>query len=231
MRRAWLAIVLGHLVSGCSWVSFGGDDDDDAADGDADSDADADADSDSDSDADADADADSDSDSDADADSDADSDSDSDADSDSDGDGDADFGCDSPESCAVLARDIFDGVNLSRENDANCPDPVTWDEELAEIALAHSAYMASINDVTHDDPDGMLPVRLDAAGIEWSSAAEVIDTVNRDPDLLAASWLDNDEGDDWRNHVLDCADASVGVGVVANGPLLVYVTAVLVQPW
>jgi len=94
-------------------------------------------------------------------------------------------------------RDILALVNAARAQPRTCgtqafgpAGPVTWNLQLGQAALAHSADMAQKHYFNHKQPDGSQPPdRATAAGYRWRRVGENIASGQRTPAEAVASWL------------------------------------------
>lgn len=68
--------------------------------------------------------------------------------------------------------------------------PLSWDDELARVASAHSRDMVERGYVDHTTPDGLTFVdRLSAVGVAYSLAAENIAVGSSDASAVVELWL------------------------------------------
>ena len=101
-------------------------------------------------------------------------------------------------------------VNQERAG-AGCP-PLAIDERLVAAAQGHSEDMAANDFFSHTGSDGSEPwERMEAAGYDWSRAAENIAAGYPTPEEVVAAWM-NSMGH--RNNILNCALVDTGVGYV-----------------
>jgi uncharacterized protein YkwD len=90
-------------------------------------------------------------------------------------------------------------VNAARAQPRTCgtqafgpAGPVTWNLQLGQAALVHSADMAQKHYFNHKQPDGSQPPdRATAAGYRWRRVGENIASGQRTPAEAVASWLDS----------------------------------------
>jgi uncharacterized protein YkwD len=94
---------------------------------------------------------------------------------------------------------ILDAVNAVRATGYTCgarsfgpAAPVTWNDELAQAALAHSQDMASHHYFNHRGSDGgFAGERAHQAGYNWRRIGENIASGLRSPEDAMAGWLDS----------------------------------------
>lgn len=92
---------------------------------------------------------------------------------------------------------------------------LSWSDELANVARAHSKDMATRNFFSHTNPDGKSPFdRIKAAGISYRTAGENIAAGQRTPQEVVNAWM-NSEGH--RANILNKNYTKLGVGYVSGG--------------
>lgn len=105
----------------------------------------------------------------------------------------------SPRMTTDIERAVVDLTNAARAVARNCGDtyypavgPLTVNETLASVALAHSTDMAVRGFFSHDNPDGLGPFqRMAAAGYQYTSAGENIAAGYPTPADVVAGWLNS----------------------------------------
>jgi uncharacterized protein YkwD len=96
-------------------------------------------------------------------------------------------------------RTILEAVNAARATERMCgaryfpaAGPVTWNDELAKAALAHSQDMALHHFFQHTGSDGSaVSDRATRAGYVWRRVGENIASGQASPDDAVAGWLDS----------------------------------------
>jgi uncharacterized protein YkwD len=94
---------------------------------------------------------------------------------------------------------ILDAVNAVRATGRTCGErsfgpaaPVTWNDELAQAALAHSEDMAAHHYFNHRGADGsFVGDRAHRAGYNWRRVGENIASGLHSPEEAMAGWLDS----------------------------------------
>ena len=88
---------------------------------------------------------------------------------------------------------------------------LVWNEQVAEVAQAHSVDMVERDYFSHTNPDGESPFqRLTAAGIQFSGAAENIAWGYPTGTAVLSGWL-NSPGH--RANIENCSLTQHGVGL------------------
>ncbi len=106
-------------------------------------------------------------------------------------------------------QEIFDITNVIRHQFNE--DEVAWDEEIANVARAHSKEMFEENYFSHDSPTlGSLSDRLENKEITFKTAGENIASQYTDGPEAVNGWL-NSEGH--RKILLEESFTHLGVGV------------------
>ncbi|WP_326766478.1 CAP domain-containing protein [Streptomyces sp. NBC_01591] len=104
-------------------------------------------------------------------------------------------------------------VNSERDK-AGC-SPLTLNAELTKAAQAHSADMASHENMSHTGSDGSAPDdRITRAGYDWSSYGENVAYGYSTPESVMAGWMDSPGH---RANILDCSFKEIGVGLAQPG--------------
>jgi uncharacterized protein YkwD len=89
--------------------------------------------------------------------------------------------------------------------------PLTWNFEVAAVALGHSRDMIERGFFAHENPDGASPFdRMRAAGIDFSRAAENIAYGYPTGSAVLTAWLDSPGH---RSNIENCALTEHGVGL------------------
>ena len=105
-------------------------------------------------------------------------------------------------------------------------NPLTWAEDLAVVARAHSSDMIRRSFFDHTNPDGKSPFdRIKAAGITYRTAAENIAYGQRSPEEVMNAWM-NSSGH--RANILNAKVKEMGVGAVRNSGGTIYWTQLFV---
>ncbi|WP_225834410.1 CAP domain-containing protein [Streptomyces sp. NK08204] len=112
----------------------------------------------------------------------------------------------------VVAR-IVELVNAERAK-AGCA-PVTLNATLTKAAQAHSADMASHQNMSHTGSDGSSPGdRITRAGYVWSTYGENIAYGYSTPEQVMAGWMSSPGH---KANILNCAFKEIGVGLAQPG--------------
>ncbi len=110
------------------------------------------------------------------------------------------------------AMEMLDLVNAERAK-VGLPGLV-WDEELAEVARAHSRDMFARGYFSHTNPDGLSPFdRIERAGVEFKAAGENLAYAANVE--LAHNGLMRSEGH--RANILEVDFGRLGIGVIDGG--------------
>jgi uncharacterized protein YkwD len=118
----------------------------------------------------------------------------------------------------VAEAEVVRLVNVARQS-AGCA-PVTVNGTLVQLARAHSQDMAGPAGFRHNASDGLTPFqRMNAAGYDYSVAAENIAAGQPNAGAVMAAWL---ASPGHRANIVDCRLTQIGVGVV-NRPGSQYV--------
>lgn len=111
-----------------------------------------------------------------------------------------------------MEHKVLDLVNTERVN--NGLNPLVWNEQLAEVARAHSYDMAARNFFDHNNPDGLSPFeRIANYGIQYSVAAENIAEGQSSPEAVMQAWM-NSPGH--RENILNPSLTELGVGLYVS---------------
>ncbi len=104
---------------------------------------------------------------------------------------------------------FVDLVNAHRES-IGCV-ALDWDDQVAEVAQAHSEDMVERAFFDHTNPDGESPFdRLTNAGVSWTGAAENIAFGQTTAEAVLSGWL-NSSGH--RANIENCSLTEHGVGL------------------
>lgn len=115
----------------------------------------------------------------------------------------------------VMALSVLDLVNIERQSAGL--EPLTWDDDAAEVAYSHSVDMDDRGYFDHTNPDGQEPWdRLSAAGVRWSTAGENIARGQPTPEAVVAAWMDSPGH---RENILRSSFRKLGIGVHDNGSI------------
>ena len=124
----------------------------------------------------------------------------------------------------AMEQEVLKLVNQARaENGLN---PLSWADDLADIARAHSADMIERGFFSHTNPDGQSPFdRIKSNGISYRAAAENIAYGQPDAEAVMNSWM-NSAGH--RANILNENLKEIGIGAVKDSNGTVYWTQVFV---
>lgn len=110
---------------------------------------------------------------------------------------------------ASTERRVFELTNQERE--ANGLSALTWNDDLANVARAHSKDMADNNFFDHTNLKGKSPFdRMKEYGIRYRAAAENIAYGYTTPESVVEAWMDS-QGH--RENILNPNLTELGVGV------------------
>ena len=131
----------------------------------------------------------------------------------------------SPAALSDMEKSVLSLVNKVRsENGLN---PLSWADDLANVARAHSKDMIDRNFFSHTNPDGLSPFdRLKNNGISYKSAAENIAYGQKTAEAVMEAWM-NSAGH--RANILSKNVTEIGVGAVKNQNGTIYWTQVFVS--
>ena len=103
---------------------------------------------------------------------------------------------------------------------------LTWADDLARIARAHSQDMIRRSFFDHTNPDGQSPFdRLKNSGIRYRYAAENIAYGQRTPEAVMNAWM-NSSGH--RKNILNANLREIGIGAVSSSGGMIYWTQLFV---
>jgi uncharacterized protein YkwD len=124
-----------------------------------------------------------------------------------------------PETVPTLEREAFELINARRAADG-LPQ-LTWSDEVAKVARAHSQNMAGYKFFSHQGLDGlMVNGRADQAGLnKWRSIGENIAFMRgyeRPAEFAVECWM---ESVSHRNNLLraDWKESAIGVAQASDG--------------
>ncbi|MCH5211958.1 MAG: hypothetical protein J1G06_03005 [Oscillospiraceae bacterium] len=125
---------------------------------------------------------------------------------------------------SAMEIEVFNLVNKVRaEYGLNA---LTWADDLANVARAHSRDMINRNYFSHNDPDGNSPFdRLRKNGISYRTAAENIAYGQRTPQAVMDAWM-NSSGH--RANILNANVKEIGVGAATASNGTIYWTQMFV---
>ncbi|MGE5042374.1 MAG: CAP domain-containing protein [Candidatus Levyibacteriota bacterium] len=113
-----------------------------------------------------------------------------------------------PADISQIEQDIFNQTNQQRQQHG--VPPLTFSNEIAAVARAHSKDMNDRNFFDHVNPDGLDPFqRMRIGGISFSTAGENI-AGGQSADIMMTNWM-NSSGH--RANILNPAYTKIGVGV------------------
>lgn len=125
---------------------------------------------------------------------------------------------------SAMEQEVLALVNEVRAE--NGLSALTWAEDIAEIARAHSADMINRSFFSHTNPDGESPFdRLKSNGISYNAAAENIAYGQRTAEAVMESWM-NSSGH--RANILNKNVKEIGIGAVKNSQGTVYWTQMFI---
>lgn len=121
-------------------------------------------------------------------------------------------GCDDSVLGPTVAPEVETFAMLMNDHRASVGcGPLTWNFEVAAVAQEHSEDMAARDFFAHTNPDGDSPFdRMQAAGVDFSRAAENIAWGYPTPEAVLAGWLDSPGH---RNNIENCDLTEHGVGL------------------
>ena len=130
-----------------------------------------------------------------------------------------------PSELSAMEREVFELVNKARTE--NGLSPLSWANDLASVARAHSSDMISRNFFSHTNPDGESPSdRLKRNGISYRASAENIAYGQQSASAVMEAWM-NSSGH--RANILSRNVTELGVGAVKNSRGTIYWTQVFVS--
>jgi len=131
---------------------------------------------------------------------------------------------------------MFELVNRDRQNPLNVPEtrghaqPLVWNDQLAEVARAHSGDMARRGFVAHLSPEGVSPdMRVTAAGIDWQSEGENIAFYRGVAAAQTAFMNEPRFAANHRANILDPKFTEVGIGIVEGPGGRYYITQEFIE--
>lgn len=125
---------------------------------------------------------------------------------------------------AAMEKEVLALVNKVRAE--NGLSALTWADDLANVARAHSRDMINRNFFSHTNPDGLSPFdRLKNSGISYKTAAENIAYGQKTAEAVMNSWM-NSSGH--RANILNKNVKEIGIGAVKNSSGTIYWTQVFV---
>ena len=125
---------------------------------------------------------------------------------------------------SAIEKRVFDLVNDERAKYGL--SALTWADDLASIARAHSQDMIRRSFFDHTNPDGRSPFdRLKNAGIRYRYAAENIAYGQKSPEAVMNAWM-NSSGH--RRNILNANLREIGVGAVSSSGGTIYWTQLFV---
>ncbi len=131
-----------------------------------------------------------------------------------------DLGCDENDAdpLRAMACTMLRYVNRDRAlfpEESGHAGPLVWDEEMWNVALAHSQDMCDRHFFDHYNPDDKSPFdRMDDAGVSYRSAGE---NIALNPDILDSQYRFMAECTCKQNHRSNCLNPTftrVGIGIV-----------------
>ena len=129
-----------------------------------------------------------------------------------------------PSTEAAMEREVLELVNKVRAE--NGLSALTWAEDVARVARAHSSDMINRNFFSHTNPDGLSPFdRLKNNGISYRTAAENIAYGQKTAEAVMKSWM-NSSGH--RANILNKNVKEIGVGAVKKSNGTVYWTQMFI---
>ena len=130
-----------------------------------------------------------------------------------------------PSSEREMEKEVLALVNSVRaENGLNA---LSWAEDVANVARAHSSDMINRSFFSHTNPDGLSPFdRLRNSGISCGTAAENIAYGQRSASEVMNSWM-NSSGH--RANILNKNVTEIGVGAIKNKNGTIYWTQMFIS--
>lgn len=128
-----------------------------------------------------------------------------------------------------MERKTHEGVNVQRKKN-NLP-PLTWDDQVAEVARSHSQNMATRNFFSHTDPRlGELDERLKRKKVQWRMCGENIFYEKGYPNPVQAAvegWM---ESPGHKKNILTPEFTHSGVGLFRRADGTFYFTQIFIRP-
>ena len=141
-----------------------------------------------------------------------------------------DPGCEESTPACQVVR-LLNQDRYGNPDESDCAPVLLWDEDLAEVALAHSVDMCERSFFAHENPDGKDPFeRMNDAGINWFTAGENIGKAygyGLDETLVVIedSFMNEPEcSQNHRSNILQRNFTHVGVGVYQCPDGWIYIT-------
>lgn len=129
-----------------------------------------------------------------------------------------------PSGLSAMEQEVFALVNSERAK--NGLSALSWADDVAAVARAHSSDMINRGFFSHTNPDGESPFdRLKNNGISYRTAAENIAYGQKTPADVMNAWM-NSSGH--RANILNKNVTELGVGAVKNNNGTIYWTQVFV---
>lgn len=123
-----------------------------------------------------------------------------------------------------MEQEVLALVNSERAK--NGLSALSWADDVAAVARAHSSDMINRGFFSHTNPDGESPFdRLKNNGISYRTAAENIAYGQKTPADVMSAWM-NSSGH--RANILNKNVTELGVGAVKNNNGTIYWTQVFV---
>ncbi len=130
-----------------------------------------------------------------------------------------------PASEREMEKEVLSLVNSVRVE--NGLSALSWAEDVANVARAHSSDMITRGFFSHTDPDGLSPFdRLRNSGISYRTAAENIAYGQRSASEVINSWM-NSSGH--RANILNKNVTEIGVGAVKAQNGTIYWTQMFIS--
>ena len=136
-----------------------------------------------------------------------------------------------PSGIGGLEREMYELVNRDRSDPANQAEtrgralPLHWNDQLAEVARAHSLDMMSHGYFGHIDPQGRsVANRVEAAGMVWRAVGENIAIYDSVESAEAAFMNEPRFRKNHRANILSSNYTDVGIGVVQAPGGRLYIT-------
>lgn len=129
-----------------------------------------------------------------------------------------------PSTESAMEKEVLSLVNKVRAE--NGLSALTWADDVANVARAHSRDMINRSFFSHTNPDGQSPFdRLKNSGISYRTAAENIAYGQKTAEAVMNSWM-NSSGH--KANILNKNVKEIGVGAVRNQNGTVYWTQMFV---
>lgn len=129
-----------------------------------------------------------------------------------------------PSGLSAMEQEVLALVNSERAK--NGLSALSWADDVAAVARAHSSDMINRGFFSHTNPDGESPFdRLKNNGISYRTAAENIAYGQKTPADVMSAWM-NSSGH--RANILNKNVTELGVGAVKNNNGTIYWTQVFV---